>query len=130
MSRCRGSQVGLSTDTATGDLFAGTYYGEGVFRSTDNGETWSEKNNGLIGDWCRRHSGIAMFRSTDGGQGWEKVNNGLSALYESCLAINAMVTFFSGPILWIELEESFGWQTTGRAGLRSIIMWSKPMFAR
>ena len=37
-----------------------------------------------------------MFRSTDGGQGWEKVNNGLSALYESCLAINADGDIFLG----------------------------------
>ena len=39
-----------STGTATGDLFAGTYFGDGIFRSTDNGDTWNEKNNGLIGD--------------------------------------------------------------------------------
>jgi hypothetical protein len=33
---------------ASGDVFAGTYFGNGVFRSTDDGDSWNEKNNGLI----------------------------------------------------------------------------------
>src|SRR5262245_16026787 len=37
-----------------------------------------------------------MFRSTDGGQAWQKINKGLSALYESCLAINAAGDIFPG----------------------------------
>jgi hypothetical protein len=75
---------------------------------TDNGGTWSEKNNGLTATEVRAIAidasntlfagtyGIGMFRSADGGQGWEKVNNGLSALYESCLAINAAGDIFLG----------------------------------
>src|SRR5205814_5614311 len=67
-----------------------------------------KKNNGLIASEVRAIAidasntlfagtyGIGMFRSTDGGQGWEKVNNGLSALYESCLAINAAGDSFLG----------------------------------
>jgi hypothetical protein len=53
--RCSGDEplrgiatVAYSTGTATGDLFAGTYFGCGAFRSTDNSDTWSEKNTGLI----------------------------------------------------------------------------------
>ena len=82
MSRC-GGIAGRPTlpVTATGDLFAGTYFGGGVFRSTDNGDTWNEKNNGLIATEVRAIAinasntlfagtyGIGMFRSTDGGQG-------------------------------------------------------------
>ena len=66
-----------------------------------------KKNNGLIASEVRAIAidasntlfagtyGIGMFRSTDDGQEWEKVNNGLSALYESCLAINADGDIFS-----------------------------------
>jgi photosystem II stability/assembly factor-like uncharacterized protein len=132
MSRCRSA---YSTGTAIGDLFAGTYFGGGVFRSTDNSDTWSEKNHGLITTEVRATDinasntlvvagayKIGMFRSADGGPGWEKVNNGLSALYESCIAINAAGDIFWAPILRIAPEEPFGRQTTGRAGLRSIMM--------
>ena len=109
MSRSAGDRgSAYSTGTATGDLFAGTYFGDGVFRSTDNGDTWSEKNNGLIATEVRAIAinasntlfagtyGIGMFRSADGGPWWEKVNTGLSALYESCIAINAAGDIFLG----------------------------------
>ena len=86
---------------ASGDIFAGTYFGNGVFRSTDDGDSWNEKNNGLIatevrtiaaqGPIPRIHSpninaadfifagtyGRGMFRSTDSGQNWDQIRNGL-----------------------------------------------------
>src|SRR5262249_39742382 len=111
------------TVNPAGDLFAGTYFGGGVFRSSDNGDSWSEQSNGIIATDVRaiairqpvpsRFSasrspsgagniifagtyGLGMFRSTDGGQSWEKINNGLLALYESALAINANGDIFVG----------------------------------
>ena len=80
-----------------GDIFAGTYFGNGVFRSTDNGSTWFEKNNGLIATEVRTIAtyvpirpiahpktnvsdfifagtyGLGMFRSSDNGQNWQKI---------------------------------------------------------
>jgi len=32
---------------SSGHIFAGTYFGGGVFRSTDDGGTWTPVNNGL-----------------------------------------------------------------------------------
>ena len=32
---------------SSGHIFAGTYFGGGVFRSTDNGDSWTPVNNGL-----------------------------------------------------------------------------------
>ena len=32
---------------SSGDIFAGTFEGGGVYRSTDNGENWTLVNNGL-----------------------------------------------------------------------------------
>ena len=89
-------------------LFARKYFGGGVFRSTDHGDTWSEKNNGLIATEVRAIAinasnalfagtyGIGMFRSTDGGHAWQEINSGLSALYESCLAIDTAGDIFLG----------------------------------
>ncbi|UCF35691.1 MAG: hypothetical protein JSU96_12725 [Acidobacteriota bacterium] len=64
----------------------------GVFRSPDQGETWVEVNNGLIGGYQIRalamdpkthptlyagEDGAGMFRSPDAGQTWTVINNGL-----------------------------------------------------
>ena len=39
--------IAMPKDTnANGDIFAGTYFGNGVFRSTDDGGTWLEKTTG------------------------------------------------------------------------------------
>ena len=79
------------TSDGAGDLLAGTYFGGGVFRSSDNGESWIEENHGLSATDVRALAvnaendifagtyGIGIFRSTDGGVSWEKVNHGLLA---------------------------------------------------
>src|SRR5262249_19107587 len=100
----------------SGDIFAGTYFGGGVFRSTNNGNTWSEQNEGIIATDVRAIAifspvpfglsastspsgatdaifagtyGLGMFRSSfNSGQSWEKINNGLPALYVRSLATN------------------------------------------
>jgi photosystem II stability/assembly factor-like uncharacterized protein len=101
------------TANQSGNIFAGTYFGGGVFRSTDNGDTWVEKNNGVVATDIRAIAtffpfpsrlpasaspsgfidtifvgtyGLGMFRSFDSGQTWEKINNGLPALYVRSLA--------------------------------------------
>lgn len=62
------------------DFFAGTY-GSGVFRSTDNGATWIQINNGLyqhqiqtllINSYSHIFAGTTsgLFSSTDNGENW------------------------------------------------------------
>jgi photosystem II stability/assembly factor-like uncharacterized protein len=96
------------TTTSDNDILAGTYFGGGVFRSSDNGASWSEQNHGLVATEIRVVAvnadndifagtyGIGMFRSTDNGMNWEKVNNGLSGLYLSSLAISPSGDIFAG----------------------------------
>lgn len=77
-----------------GAVFAGTY-GQGVFRSTDNGISWVEYNEGLS-DWGKYVisfivSGDTVFIGTDGGgvyfsnykslSPWQEFNTGLPSLY-------------------------------------------------
>lgn len=73
-----------------GAIFSGTL--EGVFRSTDNGQSWTRASDGLTNPDVRciiantagilfagtdyYHNG-GVFRSTDGGDNWSPVNNGL-----------------------------------------------------
>ncbi len=90
-----------------GDILAG---GNGLFRSSDNGQTWdslpcplgsSENigsmticNNGYIFVGCNQLSGI--IRSTDNGNNWEKVNSSISG--SSSGWVNPMVNFTSGHL--------------------------------
>ncbi len=76
--------------SGNGNLFAGTY-GDGLLKSTDNGEKWFTVNigNGIDSIWSLEKMGETLFagpvnvgssimRSTDGGEHWESVNKGLS----------------------------------------------------
>ena len=81
------------------NLFAGTW-GQGMFRSTDNGTTWTEINNGLPDFYARWVYSLAVvpssgggggtnlfagmeyggvYRSTDDGDNWIAVNSGLGS---------------------------------------------------
>src|SRR5947199_10735603 len=68
-------------------LFAGTYFG-GVFRTTNNGASWTAVNNGLTamdvhilavsGTSLFAGTNGGVFRTTDNGASWTAVNNGLT----------------------------------------------------
>ena len=86
---------------ASDDIFAGTHFGNGIFRSTDDVDSWNEKDNG--DSWTPLNTGITnatflslainasgyifaggdplgglagVFRSTDNGGTWQPFNNG------------------------------------------------------
>jgi hypothetical protein len=84
-------------------LFAGTY-GKGVLLSADNGNTWTEVNNGLpslnvislaaIGTNLfagTRDAGV--FKSSNNGNSWISVNNGLNNIYISSLVAHGTNLF-------------------------------------
>ncbi|MBI4535064.1 MAG: T9SS type A sorting domain-containing protein [Ignavibacteriae bacterium] len=99
---------------ASGRIFAGERTGTqgGVFRSTDNGETWTPtgpagaqvyslaiNRNGpppLIGQIFAGTEGSGIFRSTDNGTNWTQVNTGLTLWYVPALAINSSGHIFGG----------------------------------
>lgn len=72
----------------TNYIFAASW-GNGVFRSSDNGSTWEEVNTGITSYYVNAISasdqvllvgtGSGLFRSTDDGASWNNVNNGLSS---------------------------------------------------
>ena len=62
------------------NLFAGTYFGNGVYLSTDNGTSWTAVNNGLTNSNVRALavSDTNLFAGTDGGGFFHSTNNGTS----------------------------------------------------
>ena len=77
--------------------------GGGVFRSTDNGDSWTQVNNGLAcgnirslainpgGDIFAGTTGCGdgLYRSTDNGDSWTLTNTGLTSTDFVALAINS-----------------------------------------
>jgi ligand-binding sensor domain-containing protein len=90
-----------------GHIFAGTI-GRGVYRSTDQGKTWSEINSGLtiplvlalvINSDQHLFVGTyfgGVFRSTDNGDTWAPVNDGLTETFVPELAVNSAGHLFAG----------------------------------
>jgi photosystem II stability/assembly factor-like uncharacterized protein len=90
-----------------GHIFAGTI-GRGVYRSTDQGKTWTEVNSGLtitlvlaliINSDQYLFAGTylgGVFRSTDNGDTWEPVNDGLTESFVAELAVNSAGHLFAG----------------------------------
>jgi photosystem II stability/assembly factor-like uncharacterized protein len=86
-------------------IFAGTW-SSGVFRSTDDGATWTAINTGLpafpndVSEYCTVWSLVSngqtllagirdrgIYRSTDGGASWSEVNSGLTDFQVYALAV-------------------------------------------
>jgi len=86
-------------EAPNGDLYVGTF-SKGIFKSTNNGDTWSEVNDGIAflniqaltsnvqGHVFAGSSGGGIYRSVDDGKTWSQINNGLTNLYIAALAVN------------------------------------------
>jgi photosystem II stability/assembly factor-like uncharacterized protein len=97
----------LAVNRASGEIFAGTAgCGTGVYRSTDNGDSWALANTGLtstdiagLGINNNGHifaatrsimgQGGGIFRSTDNGDSWTEQNNGFTAFDANGVAFNS-----------------------------------------
>ncbi len=85
--------VHIGTNNA---IYAGTF-GSGVYVSTNKGQSWSTKNNGLsnlqifaflnVADTMYAGTLAGVFRTTDNGNNWESFNEGLFDTYINALAV-------------------------------------------
>ena len=98
-----GDGIALAT-SPNGQIFVGTQ-GGGVFRSMDDGGTWTGVSNGMTDTNVRAlainsashifagtFSGV--FRSTDNGDSWIPVNSGLEFALVMSLAVNSCAGTF------------------------------------
>ncbi len=101
------------------NIFAGTR-GAGVFLSSDNGENWSAKNNGLTNAnfwslainenniFAGSDSEAGIFLSTDIGENWRAVNNGLTLYNIFSIAISSTNIFASPAASGVFLSTNNG----------------------
>jgi len=101
-----GGTVWALAINSAGHIFAGT--NGGIFRSTDNGNSWTPVNTGLTnsivyflainsaGHIFAGTGGGGVFRSIDNGNSWMPVNTGLTDLDVYFLAINSSGHIFAG----------------------------------
>ncbi len=78
------------------DLYAGTQNG-GVFKTTNNGDSWTQITNGMgttqvnclngIGSTILAGTTSGVYRSVDGGANWSAINYG-QAIWVKALAVN------------------------------------------
>jgi photosystem II stability/assembly factor-like uncharacterized protein len=100
-------------------LFAATE-GAGVFRSSDNGSTWSPCSSGLLGlseGYALSASGTSLlaansygvFRSTDNGDNWTIVDSQLTSI-ESFAVAGADIFAHSDSIIFRSTDNGSTWQ--------------------
>jgi photosystem II stability/assembly factor-like uncharacterized protein len=92
--------------TKNDTVFAGTY-GGGVFRSGNNGTTWSAVNTGLsaalVTSFVKSSNtlvtgtnGVGAFNKVDGSSTWTAINTGLTYQNIRCLAIRCDTLLYAG----------------------------------
>jgi lipid-binding SYLF domain-containing protein len=120
-----GGEIHSLAINSSGDVFAGTF-GGGVFRSTDNGNSWINTyftNQTVVlvinssGDIFAGTFGSGVFRSTDNGDTWSVINNGLTNTSVRALAINnSSGAIFAGTTfdgLFRSTDNGDTWNQTG-----------------
>jgi photosystem II stability/assembly factor-like uncharacterized protein len=103
----RGS-INTITTNDSGYIFAGTET-DGVYRSTDNGNTWNQVNNGLTqnrifymttspnGNIFASVNGL-VYKSSDNGEDWMPLNLGTIISFVRIIAINSRGCVFAGGV--------------------------------
>jgi hypothetical protein len=102
------------------NLFAGTYRG-GVFRSTDNGTSWSEANNGLTDSTVNAFEvwGTSVFAGTDNGV-FLSTDNGTSWTVAGLESTSVGVLAISGTNLFAGTGSRY-------VGPRGTGLWRRPL---
>jgi photosystem II stability/assembly factor-like uncharacterized protein len=115
----------LATNAA-GEVFAGSFGGN-VYRSTDDGNTWTQLNTVFTtssvsalavspsGFIFSGTDGAGIFRSTDNGANWARVNTGLTNLTIGSFAFTSSGTIFvsSAAGIFRSTDNGGSWSPTG-----------------
>ncbi len=106
-----GGRIWSSAVDRTGGIYNGTIfhgtYGGGIYRSTDNGNTWLEVNEGIgsfyifdivVGSSVYAATNGGIYRSDDNGNTWQLKNNGLAGGSWWALVIDQSGGIFAGNL--------------------------------
>ena len=103
-----------------GDVLAGTDYGGGVFRSTDQGLSWISSYTGLpqsnaIALAACNNANVfvgtqdySVYRSTDYGLTWFQASQGLNNLKANVLAIDQQNNIYAGTAIGVFFSSNYG----------------------
>ncbi len=121
----------------SGTLFA-TAFNEGIFRSSDNGNTWTPVNNGLELQMLLQAIAvtpngtlfvatlIGIYRSTDDGQSWKQMLGSLDSLapVKQIVAFNDQKIFAGtqGGRVYASNDSGKSWTTSWLAGTNAEVM--------
>lgn len=129
----------VSTDSG---IYAGTYIGGLVYRSTDHGENWSQCNTGLTDSYVNSlasnrstlfaGTNTGVFRSTDGGAQWSLVYQNMANDYVEILAADndyVLAGTYGGHI-FISIDNGASWNDTGLKSymVSSILLYGDEAF--
>ena len=126
-------------ETKTGSILASEYYGEGIYRSTNGGDSWEIDSDGLI--YSNQADGYIPFvemkvdsignilgllygggvqLSSDDGQSWDTLSCAYPTLWQS-IGINSIGWYFVGGMeetIYLSKDEGITWQKVhGAMGL-------------
>lgn len=117
----------MLVNPANDNLFVGTLYSDGVYLSTDYGNTWIIRNNGLTsskvyglamntsGTLFAATWGGGMFRSTNNGLNWVQINNGISNSVMFSVVVNPINNYVfagsSGSGIYRSTDNGNSWTT-------------------
>ena len=121
---------------SSGDIFAGMDWSGGVYRSTDNGDSWQTRGLGtstvnclVVNSLDHLFAGTArdgIYRSEVGGAAWTQINNGLSNLEVHSIDFNSSGNLFAGTFgggIYRSTNNGDNW-TQINEGLTDVNVWS------
>ena len=128
---------------AGASLFAGTNAADGVYLTTNEGETWSVAGSGLTGTGVHAllsvgnrifagTNGNGVFQSTDNGETWQPSSNGLTSLaVHSLLATQGRVFAGTETGVFVSTDSGGNWSLPlpGPIGIRSLAVNGAGIFA-
>ncbi|HMV46787.1 MAG TPA: hypothetical protein PLD20_16900 [Blastocatellia bacterium] len=120
------------------NLFVGS--ANGVFLSTDNGQTWKAANKGMTGVTVtclvvsenNLFAGTfdrGVFRSNDNGQNWVPVNSGLTGLFIRALAVSGKNLFAGTTKVFLSTDNGQSWTAVLDKGINSMTVNGDYIFA-
>ncbi|MEK7830252.1 MAG: hypothetical protein AAB401_04155, partial [Acidobacteriota bacterium] len=121
------------------DLFAGT--GTGVFRSTNNGQSWTAANKGITGSTILSLAAKdgyvfagtldrGVFRSSNNGKNWTQINNGLTSTYIKTLTVSGNKIFLGAIGVFVSTDNGETWTKLNvNNGINSFAVKGATLFA-